>query len=145
MLEQAEAPYELHEFEAEEFTAEEVAKKLNIPIEAVFKTLVVRGDKGGEALAVVPGNKELNLKKLASVLGGKRADLVQLNEIQRLTGYLKGGVSPLGTKRQMPVLIDQSCRLQSMISVSAGLRGLQIFIAPEQLIAVAKAQVAALT
>lgn len=141
ILDKAKAKYELHEFEATEFTAEEVSVKLNISLSAVYKTLVVTGEKSKECLAVVPGDKELNLKKLASALTEKRAVLVSLNEIQKLTGYLKGGVSPFGTKKSLPVLIDSLCLKQVIVSVSAGLRGLQVFITPQELIRVSSAKV----
>lgn len=131
--------FELGEFEATEFTAEEVAEKLQIPLEQVFKTLIVEGD-AEPVLAVVPGDRELSLKKLAAAVGAKRMELVKLNDIQRLTGYLKGGVSPLGSKRTMPVLIDETAILYDQISVSAGLRGLQLLIAPEVLRSAAKAR-----
>ena len=131
ILDQAKIPYELGEFEATQFTAEEVAEKLNIPLESVYKTLVARGEKAGVIMAVVPGDKELNLKKLAAALGEKRAELVKLDELQRLTGYLKGGCSPLGAKKPYPVYIDQRAELQERLSVSAGLRGLQLLITPD--------------
>lgn len=128
--------FELGEFVATDFTAEEVAEKLQIPLQQVFKTLVVQGERG-HVLAVVPGDRELSLKKLAAAAGAKRMELVQLSEIQRLTGYLKGGVSPLGSKRAMPVFVDERAKRYDRISVSAGLRGLQLLIAPETLIAAA--------
>lgn len=129
--------FELGEFQATEFTAEEVAAKLQLPLEQVFKTLVVEGEGSEPVLAVVPGDKELSLKKLAAAVGEKRMELVKLNDIQRLTGYLKGGVSPLGTKRAMRVFIDESAMLYDRISVSAGLRGLQLLIAADVLCAAA--------
>lgn len=133
--------FELGEFEATEFTAEEVAEKLQIPLEQVFKTLIVESERE-PVLAVVPGDRELSLKKLATAVGAKRMELVKLNDIQRLTGYLKGGVSPLGSKRPMPVFIDETAILYDRISVSAGLRGLQLLIAPDVLSAAASAKYA---
>ena len=130
--------FDLGEFEATEFTAEEVAEKLAIPLEQVFKTLIVESE-GEPMLAVVPGDRELSLKKLAAAVGAKRMELVKLNDIQRLTGYLKGGVSPLGSKRPMRVVIDETAILYDRVSVSAGLRGLQLLIAPEALRSAANA------
>ena len=132
--------YELKEFVATDFTAEEVAVKLGIPIHTVFKTLVVRGDRTGEAMAVVPGDKELSLKKLAAATGDKKIEMVKIDELQKLTGYMKGGVSPLGSKKRLPVFIDSSATSIESISVSAGLRGLQIIVKPTELARLAEAK-----
>lgn len=145
ILEDAKIPHEVRSFEASQFTAEEVAEKLNIPLPSVYKTLVARGEKTGVVMAVVPGDKELNLKKLAGVLGDKRAELVKIDELQRLTGYLKGGCSPLGAKKAYPVYLDQAALEQKQISISAGLRGVQIIIAPQGLLQAAGAKAATLT
>jgi Cys-tRNA(Pro)/Cys-tRNA(Cys) deacylase len=145
ILEDAKVPHEVRSFEATQFTAEEVAQKLSIPIESVYKTLVARGEKVGVVMAVVPGDRELNLKKLAAVLGDKRAELVKLDELTRLTGYLKGGCSPLGAKKDYPVYLDEAALLQEQISISAGLRGLQIIISPDEFVKVARTKVAELT
>ena len=142
ILDSCHLPYELRSFEADEFSAEEAARKLSISIEAVFKTLVAAGEKHGTVMAVVPGNCTLSLKKLAALLGDKRADMVPVEHLQRLTGYLKGGVSPLGSKKTFPVYLDQRALQQPFISVSAGLRGLQIWITPENLKRAAKATIA---
>jgi Cys-tRNA(Pro)/Cys-tRNA(Cys) deacylase len=129
-------PFEVHEFEATDFTAEEVETKLSIPLCQVFKTLVVEGDKGVYMLAVVPGDRELSPKKLALAARQKKVGLVPIDDLQRLTGYLKGGVSPLCTKKSMPVYLDEHAPSFSFISVSAGLRGLQLFLSAEALIEV---------
>jgi Cys-tRNA(Pro)/Cys-tRNA(Cys) deacylase len=136
--------FEVRAFEAARFTAEEAAEALQLPLASIFKTLVVRGSAAGEAMALVPGDRELNLRKLAAACGEKRVDLVPVQELQRLTGYLKGGVSPLGGKRVLPIYIDASARQCSLISISAGLRGVQILIAPEALIRASGARVAEL-
>lgn len=142
ILTEAGISFELGEFDASQFTAEEVAEKLRIPLASVFKTLVARSDKSGEVFALVPGDKELNLKRLATVLGGKRCDLVRVEELQRLTGYLKGGVSPIGAKRALPVYLDQSALCQNRLSISAGLRGLQLLIAPDEFLRATNATIA---
>ena len=144
LLDQQGLPYQLSEFKAEDFTAEEVAQKLNVPISQVFKTIVFETDQGQTAMAVIPGNRELNLKKAAQALSAKRAALIKVTDLTRITGYQKGGCSPLGSKKSMPVLLEESCQQHQEIYVSAGLRGLQLIIAPEVLIKAAAAQVASL-
>ena len=133
LIENAQVLYELKEFDAEEYTAKEASEKLGIPLEIVFKTLVCKGDKKGVVMVVIPARKELNLKKLAEVLGDKRCDLLPVADMQRLTGYLKGGCSPLGSKKNMVVYIDHSATFLPQICVSAGLRGLQVLINPYDL------------
>jgi len=113
--------------------AEAVAAKIGLPPQQVFKTLVSRGDKTGVHLACVPGDAELDLKALAAACGDKKAEMVHLKEIQPLTGYIRGGVSPVGTKKDYPVIIDESALEFDKICVSAGMRGLQLFIAPKDL------------
>jgi Cys-tRNA(Pro)/Cys-tRNA(Cys) deacylase len=129
-------------FAAEDFTAQEVADKLSLSLESIYKTLVARGEKTGVVLAVVPGDKDLNLKKLARALNDKKAEMVRVEDLQKLTGYLKGGVSPLGTKRTYPVYVEQAILTQNRVSVSAGLRGLQILITPPDLVRASSAQLA---
>ena len=120
-------------------SAEHVAQLLDMPAEQVFKTLVARTDKRAIVLACIPGNSELDLKALGAGAGGKRAELVALKEVQLLTGYIRGGVSPLGTKKPLPVYIDQSAKQWSTLSNSAGQRGTQILIAPDDLCRAANA------
>jgi len=128
--------YELTTYEVDEtdLGAENVAAKVGMPLEQVFKTLVVRGDKTGVLLACVPGATELNLKVLAAVSGNKKVEMVALKEVQTLTGYIRGGVSPLGTKKHYPVYIDQSAIKWPQIAVSAGVRGCQVVLSPVELI-----------
>jgi len=124
--------YELREYEvdADDLTAETVARKIHLPPEQVFKTLVVRGNRGGVYMAVIPGNSELDGKALAGLTGDRRVDLVPLKDVQQLTGYIRGGVTVMGAKKDYPVYIDESVELFDVISVSAGARGTQIVLAP---------------
>lgn len=147
MLDQLKIAYELREYEVseDELDAVTVARKVNMPPEATFKTLVARGDKTGVVMACVPGNGELDLKKFASATGNKRVELVAVKEIQALTGYIRGGVSPLGTKKKYPFYLDQTALNHERISVSAGQRGLQMILAPADLQRAASATLADLT
>lgn len=113
-----------------DLAAETVAAKIGLPAEQTFKTLVARGDRNGVCLAVIPGNTELDLKALARVSGDRSIDLVPLKEVQPLTGYIRGGVTALGCKKDYPVYVDETAQLFDVISVSAGRRGLQILLAP---------------
>jgi Cys-tRNA(Pro)/Cys-tRNA(Cys) deacylase len=128
--------YKLVEYEVDEsdLSAETVAKKVGLPPEQVFKTLVARGDKTGVFMACIPGNRELDLKAVAAVSGNKNAEMVHIREIQQLTGYIRGGVSPIGTSKSYPIYLDESAMGFPLISISAGLRGAQIFISPGDLI-----------
>ena len=127
--------YELKEYEVdlEDLSAPNVAKKVGMPLERVFKTLVARGDKNGVLMACIPGGAELNLKALAAVSNNKKAEMVHLKEVQGLTGYIRGGVSPLGAKKVYPVYLDQRMDNFETIAGSAGVRGCQIIIAPDDL------------
>lgn len=138
-------PYTLREYDVDpdDLSAETVAAKVGLPPEQVFKTLVARGDRGGVYLAIIPGNMELDGKALARVTGDRRVDLVPLREVQQLTGYVRGGVTALGGKRDYPVYADETIQLFDVISVSAGVRGTQILIAPEDYLRVTHASVVA--
>jgi Cys-tRNA(Pro)/Cys-tRNA(Cys) deacylase len=127
--------YRLCEYEVDEsdLSAESVAKKVNLPLEQVFKTLAARGDRTGVLLACIPGGVELDLKAIAAISGNKKVELVHVKEIQPLTGYVRGGVSPIGTKKRYPVYLDESAMKFPFISISAGVRGCQIFIEPGSL------------
>jgi Cys-tRNA(Pro)/Cys-tRNA(Cys) deacylase len=124
--------YELRDYEVDpdDLAAESVARKIGLPAEAVFKTLVARGDHTGVLLALVPGNAELDLKALARVSGDRKAEVVPLREVTPLTGYVRGGVTALGGKKDYPVFVDETIELFDVISVSAGARGTQILLAP---------------
>jgi Cys-tRNA(Pro)/Cys-tRNA(Cys) deacylase len=128
--------YKLLEYEVDEsdLSAESVARKVNLPLEQVFKTLVARGDKTGVLMACIPGNTELDLKAMATVSGNKNVEMVHVGEIQQLTGYVRGGVSPIGTKKHYLIFLDESAMKFPFISISAGVRGSQIFISPGDLI-----------
>ena len=134
--------YSLREYEVDEkdLSAESVAHKVGLPAEQVFKTLVCRGDKHGVCLAVVPADAELDLKALARTSGDKSIDTVSLKEVQPLTGYIRGGVTALGCKRDYPVYIDETVELFDVISVSAGVRGTQLFLAPADYLRATKAK-----
>lgn len=125
-------PYELRTYEVdpEDLSAESVAGKIGLPAEQVWKTLVLRGDRSGVFLAVVPGDAELDLKAVARLSGDRKADTVPLKEVQPLTGYMRGGVTALGGKKDYPVYVDETIELYDVVSVSAGVRGTQILLAP---------------
>jgi len=139
--------YRLLEYEVDEnnLDAVHVANSVGMPCSQVFKTLCVNGDKTGVVFACIPGDHELDLKALAKISGNKRTELVALKEVLPLTGYIRGGVSPLGAKKPYPVFLDVTASNWEEISISAGQRGLQIILAPSALQAATKAKVAALT
>jgi Cys-tRNA(Pro)/Cys-tRNA(Cys) deacylase len=124
--------YTLREYDVDpdDLTAETVAAKIGLPPEQVFKTLVVRGDRGGVYLVVVPGNCELDLKALARNTGDRKVEMVPLNQVQQLTGYIRGGVTALGCKRDYPVFVDETIELFDTVTVSAGVRGTQMLLRP---------------
>jgi Cys-tRNA(Pro)/Cys-tRNA(Cys) deacylase len=124
--------YSVREYEVdpEDLAAESVARKVGLPAEQVFKTLVARGDKHGICFAVVPGDQQLDLKALAQLTGDKKIDTVALKEVQPLTGYIRGGVTALAAKKAYPVFADEMIELFDEISISSGLRGAQIILAP---------------
>ena len=139
--------YELKTYEVDEsdLSAVHVAESVGMPIEMVYKTLVCRGDKNGVLMAVIPGGGELDLKALAAASGNKRVEMVHLKEVFGLTGYIRGGCSPLGAKKAYPVYLDDSARQQELIAISAGKRGEQIILKPADLITAAKATLAAVS
>ena len=132
LLDSMKIEYELRTYDVdpEDLSAETVARKVGLPLEQVFKTLVVRGDRHGVCFAVIPGNCQLDLKTLAKLTGDRKIEPVTLKEVQPLTGYIRGGVTVLGAKKAYPVYIDETIELFDTVSISAGQRGLQIFIAP---------------
>ena len=146
LLDQLNVVYELREYEVdpEDLAAETVAAKIGLPAEQVFKTLVARGDHNGISMAVIPGDAELDLKALASATGDRKMQLVPVKELQGLTGYIRGGVTALAGKKEYPVYADETIELFDVISVSAGVRGLQIVLAPADYLRTTKAMVAAL-
>ncbi len=144
LLERLGVQFELrvYEVDPDDLSAETVAKRVGMPHEQVFKTLVTRGDKHGVCLAVVPGNCELDLKALAKTTGNKKIDLVQLKEVEPLTGYIRGGVTALACKKPYPVYLDETAELFDMISISAGMRGLQILLSTHDYVRVTDAKLA---
>lgn len=132
LLDAAGVAYELREYEVDpdDLSAETVAKKVALPLEQVFKTLVVRGDRHGVCFAVVPGGCQLDLKALARLTGDRKVEPVSLKEVQPLTGYIRGGVTVLGAKKAFPVYVDETIELFDVVSVSSGQRGLQMLLAP---------------
>ena len=135
--------YELREYEVdpEDLSAETVAAKVGLPAEQVFKTLVARGDRTGVLMAVVPGDAELDLKALAKLSGDRKVDTVPLKELQPLTGFIRGGVTAIGGKKEYPVFVEETVELFDVISVSAGVRGTQILMAPADYLKVVKGKV----
>ena len=146
--------YELREYEVDpnDLAAETVAAKIGLPPEQVFKTLVARGDRSkdrskdrnGIVMAVIPGDQELNLKALAAAAGERKIQLVPVKELQSLSGYIRGGVTALAAKRDFPVYVDETIELFDVVSISAGVRGLQILIAPGDYLRATKGTIAAL-
>ena len=134
--------YELREYgvDPDDLAAESVARKIGMPPEQVFKTLVVRGDRTGIFFAVVPGDQQLDLRALARVSGDRKCDTVPLKDVQPLTGYIRGGVTALAAKKSYPVFADETLELFDLVSVSAGVRGTQIILSPADYIRATKAQ-----
>ena len=128
-------PYELIEYEVDEehLDAIHVAQTCGQNVEQVFKTLVANGDKNGINVFCIPGAYDLDLKKAAAISGNKNVEMVKVKDLFALTGYIRGGCSPLGMKKKYPVFIDETAQLHDIVFVSGGLRGLQIKIAPDNL------------
>lgn len=135
--------YELRDYDVdpEDLSAETVAAKVGMPPEQVFKTLVARGDRTGVLMAVVPGNGELDLKALARLSGDRKVDTVPLKELQPLTGYIRGGVTAIGGKKEYPVFVDETLELFDVVAVSAGVRGTQLVLAPADYLRVTQGKV----
>jgi Cys-tRNA(Pro)/Cys-tRNA(Cys) deacylase len=146
LLDAAGIHYELREYPVDpnDLAAESVAAKIGLPTEQVFKTLVMRGDRHGVCLAVVPGNTEVDEKALARLTGDRRVEMAQLKEVRALTGYVRGGVTVLASKRDYPVYVDETVELFDTISVSAGVRGLQILLSPADYLKMVKGKVGAI-
>jgi Cys-tRNA(Pro)/Cys-tRNA(Cys) deacylase len=146
LLDQMGIHYGLREYDVDpnDLAAETVAAKIGLPPEQVFKTLVARGDRNGVCMAVIPGDEELNLKALAAVALEKKIDLVPVKELQSLTGYIRGGVTTLAAKRDFPVYVDETIELFDTVSISAGVRGLQIVLSPSDYLRATKGKLAAL-
>jgi Cys-tRNA(Pro)/Cys-tRNA(Cys) deacylase len=139
--------YELRTYEVDpdDLTALFVARKIGLPPEQVFKTLLAQTNTGEHIFAVVPGNAELDLKKLAHAAVAKKAELASLKEVEPLTGYIRGGVTVMGAKKPFPAYADESIELFDQISISAGQRGLQLLLTPADYLRAANATLADLT
>ena len=123
-----------YEYDENDLSGVKAAKSLNMPEEQLFKTLVTKGDKTGCVVFCIPVAEELDLKKAAAVSRNKKIELIHVKELLPLTGYIRGGCSPIGMKRKFPTYIDETAQLFDEIGVSAGVRGCQIFIGPEDLV-----------
>ena len=147
LLDRAKINYELIPYRVDEddLAAVHVAEQLGEPIERVFKTLVLRGDRTGVLICVVPGDAEVDLKAAARASGNKSVEMLHMKDLLPTTGYIRGGCSPIGMKKSFPTYIHSTCRLYDSIYVSAGVRGLQIRIAPDDLIRTTDASVVDLT
>ncbi len=132
ILESLKIPFQLREYQVDpdDLSATTVAKKIGMPPEQVFKTLLTTGGPGAHAFAVIPGDAELDFKKLARAAGFRKAEMVPLKDVLPLTGYIRGGVTIFGAKKAHPVYVDETIELFEEISVSAGARGTQIILAP---------------
>jgi len=139
--------YELRPYEVDpdDLTAVSVAKKIGMPAEQVFKTLLAQTGAGDHVFAVIPGDAELDLKKLAHAAGAKKAELAALKEVEPLTGYIRGGVTVMAAKKPFPAFADETIELFDAISVSAGMRGLQLVLAPADYLKASEAVIADLT
>jgi Cys-tRNA(Pro)/Cys-tRNA(Cys) deacylase len=145
-LDQMGISYELREYEMDpdDLAAQAVAAKIGLPPAQLFKTLVARGDRRGVCMAVIPSDTELDLKALAAASGNRKMHLVPVKELQKLTGYIRGGVTALAAKGSYLVFADSSIARFGLISISAGMRGLQILLAPADYLRAGKATLAAI-
>jgi len=143
ILDKAKIKYDLIPYDVDEddLSAVHVAAQLHEPIDKVFKTLVLHGDKTGYFVCVIPGGEEVDLKKAAAISGNKNCQMIPLKELLPVTGYIRGACSPIGMKKHFPTFIHETCRDFEQVYVSAGKRGLQLMIAPADLMAEVKATV----
>ncbi len=135
--------YELHAYEVDEsdLSAVAVASKIQQDVDCVFKTLVLKGDRTGILVCIIPGSAELDLKKVCRISGNKSGAMIPMKDILEITGYIRGGCSPVGMKKNYPTYIDETCELFDSIFVSAGVRGLQFKINPSDLIRITESKV----
>ena len=142
ILDRLKISYELIEYEVDEsdLSAVHLAATAGVPIELVYKTLVLEGDKNGNFVCIIPGGDEIDLKKAAMASANKKVAMIKMKDLEPLTGYIRGGCSPLGMKKNFPVYIDQSAFKHSSIYISAGVRGMQIKLAPNDLLNACKAR-----
>jgi Cys-tRNA(Pro)/Cys-tRNA(Cys) deacylase len=146
ILEEMGIPFEPRHYEVDpdDLTAETVARKVGLPPEQVFKTLVCKGDRTGVFLAVVPGDLQLDLKAAAKVSGNRSVETVALKEVTPLTGYIRGGVTALGGKKDYPVFVDETLELFDVVSISSGARGTQLFMKPADYLRAVKGVIGAI-
>jgi Cys-tRNA(Pro)/Cys-tRNA(Cys) deacylase len=147
LLDALEIAYELRAYEVnpDDLSAVTVAAKIGLPTEQVFKTLLAETTPNGHVFAVIPGNAALDLKKLAHAAGARKAELAALKQVEPLTGYVRGGVTVMGAKKPFPAYVDETIELFDIISVSAGIRGLQMLLSPADYLRAAEATLADLT
>ena len=147
LLDKLNIPYELRAYEVDpdDLTAISVARKINLPPEQVFKTLLTHTSDNEHLFAVIPGNAELDLKKLATAAGTRKTELASLKEVEPLTGYIRGGVTVLAARKSFRAFADETIELFDIISVSAGMRGLQLILSPADYLRATKATLADLT
>jgi len=142
ILEKEDISYEIREYDIDDaiLTAEGVAEVLGFKPEQIFKTLILRGDRSGPMIALTPAGTEINFRALAEASGDKRVEMVPLRDVRALTGYERGAVTPLGMLRSYPVFIDETVELWDLVGISGGAKGLEILIAPSDLLRAAKAK-----
>ena len=147
LLKAAGVEFETRYYEVDEsdLSGVHTAQALGLPPEQVFKTLVLRGEKQGILVCVLPVELEVDLKKLARAAGDKKVEMIHMKELLPLTGYIRGGCSPIGMKKKYPTYLDETCRLCEKIAVSAGMRGAQILLRPEDLARCTQATIADVT
>ncbi len=147
LFERAGVPFELRAYvvDPDDLSAETVARKVGLPEAQVLKTLLAKGARTGYCFALVPAGAELDRKRLAKALGDRDAELVALKDVQPLTGYVRGGVTALGAKKDFPVLFDEPALAHAVVSVSAGVRGTQVLLSPADYVRVTRARVALLS
>lgn len=147
LLDSLNIAYEMRMYEVDptDLTAISVARKIGLPSEQVFKTLLAQTNTGEYLFAVIPGDAEVDLKKLAHAAGAKRTELASLKEVEPLTGYVRGGVTVMAARKVFPAFVDETVELHDIISVSGGQRGLQLLLAPQDYIRAANGILADLT
>jgi Cys-tRNA(Pro)/Cys-tRNA(Cys) deacylase len=147
ILDRLKINYELIEYQVDEtdLSAIHLAETAGIPIDQVYKTLVLEGDKNGNFVCIIPGGEEIDLKKAALASSNKKVAMIKMKELEPLTGYIRGGCSPLGMKKPFPVFIDESAFAYDLIYISAGMRGMQIRLSPSDLMIACNAIKGALT
>ncbi len=134
-----------YEVDEDNLAGTHIAEEIGLPAEIVFKTLVARGDKKGLCVFCIPSPAELDLKEAARLTGNKKLEMVAVKDLLGLVGYIRGACSPIGMKKKFPTFIDETCILHEKITISAGIRGIQLLLDPNDLIAIVDAQTAALT